>query len=256
MQTGPYQVFVVSSTDGGDTWSDPVQISHDGTNAFSWVTAGANGRVAAAWYSSDEASENGSFLLDDLKHAEFSTKMALSLDAAAAQPHYQIATVSEHPIKYGSICTAGLGCTLNGGDRSLGDFLEVGHDDSGRLYESFVDDTSTVVTAPTNPSGDFADNGPPVIAVQIAGPGINGGAVSGPGQGPGVPYDSVTDPAGDAVLPALTQRTPAGDNLDLLASSLSRDENGLVITMQAKDLSSLTAAPALVALSAGTRRSG
>jgi len=245
VQTGPYQVFVVSSSDAGKTWSDPVQITHDGTNAFSWVTAGSNGRVAAAWYASNEASEKGSFVLDDLKHAEFSTQMGLSLDANTAKPHYQVATVSEHPIKYGSICTAGLGCTLNGGDRSLGDFLEVGHDDSGRLYESFVDDTSNVVTAPTNPAGDFADNGPPVVARQIAGPSLDASTdvITGPGAGPGVPYAAVTDPSGDAVLPALGQRTPAGDNLDLLGSSLSRDANGLVLTMKVKDLSALTVAP-------------
>jgi hypothetical protein len=245
VQTGPYQVFIVSSTDGGKTWSDPVQVSHDGTNAFSWVTAGSTGRVAAAWYSSNEASEKGSYVLDDLKHAEFSTKMALSLDATAATPQYQIATVSEHPIKFGSICTAGLGCTLNGGDRSLGDYLEVGHDDSGRLYESFVDDTSSVVTAPTNPSGDFADNGPPVIARQIAGPSLEAstGSISSAAGGPGTPYNSVSDPAGDAVFPALGQRTPAGDNLDLLGSSISRDANGLVVTMKVKDLSSLAVSP-------------
>lgn len=243
VQTGPYQVFVVSSTDGGSTWSDPVQVTHHGTNAFSWVTAGSDGRVAAAWYASNEASENGSFVLDDLKHAEFSTQMGLSVDAAAAQPHYQIATVSEHPIKYGSICTAGLGCTLNGGDRSLGDFLEVGHDDSGRLYESFVDDTSNIVTAPTNPAGDFADNGPPVVARQIAGPSLVAGSITSAGGGPGVPYTKVADPTGDAVFPDLGQRTPAGDNLDLTASSLSRDSKGLVVTMKVKDLSSLQVSP-------------
>ncbi len=246
VQTGPYQVFVVSSTDNGKTWSDPVQITHHGTNAFSWVTAGSDGRVAAAWYASNEASEGGSYVLDDLKHAEFSTQMGLSLDATAARPHYQIATVSEHPIKYGSICTAGLGCTLNGGDRSLGDFLEVGHDDRGRLYELFVDDTSTVITAPTNPSGDFANNGPNVISVQVGGPSLyaSKGAITGPGAGPGVPYDAVTDPTGDAALPALGQRTPAGDNLDLVKSSVTREKKGIAVTMKVKDLSSLQVDPA------------
>lgn len=244
--TGPYQVYVVSSTDGGKSWSDPVQVSRDGTNAFSWITAGSDGRVAVAWYSANEASEHGSFVLDDLKHAEFSTKMALSLDATDTRPAYQIATVSEHPIKYGSICTAGLGCTLNGGDRSLGDFLEVSHDDQGRLYESYVDDTSTVVTPPTNPSGDFADNGPPVVSQQIGGPSLiaSAGTISGPGSGPGVPVNKVADRAGDAVLPALGQRTPAGSNLDLVGSQVTRDSKGLVVTMKLKDLSALQVSPA------------
>jgi hypothetical protein len=248
-QTGPYQVFVVSSTDGGKSWSKPVQVTRTGTNGFSWVTAGSNGRVAAAWYHSSEASEKGSFVLDDLKHAEFSTQMGLSLDAHAlngTHPHvptYQIATVSEHPIKYGSICTAGLGCTLNGGDRSLGDFLEVGHNDSGRLYESYVDDTSSYFTPPLTPQGDNASNGPPVIAVQIGGPSLTGGRIHSRGKGPGVPYGHVSDPTGDAAWPDLGRRTPATANKDLLASSMTRDKNGLVLHMQVKNLADLSTRP-------------
>ena len=45
---GPYQTYVVSSIDGNH-WSKPVLVSQGGSNAFSWITAGSNGRAAVAW---------------------------------------------------------------------------------------------------------------------------------------------------------------------------------------------------------------
>ena len=43
--------------------------------------------------------------------------------------------MSEHPVKHGQICTNGLGC-VTGGDRSLGDFLQVATDNRG-IVEAF-----------------------------------------------------------------------------------------------------------------------
>src|SRR5436305_63315 len=42
---GPYQTYIVASTDG-DHWGKPMLVSRDGSNAFSWVNAGSSGRVA------------------------------------------------------------------------------------------------------------------------------------------------------------------------------------------------------------------
>src|SRR3954471_22312550 len=237
---GPYQTYVVSSKDG-DHWGKPVLVSHGGYNAFSWVTAGSSGRVAVAWYHANETNENGHYLLDDLTHAEISVQVGESLDALSKHPHWNVTTVSEHPIKYGPICTSGTTCTVSMGDRSLGDYLEVNHDAQGALVLAYVDDTSNTYT--TGPTGAVAENGPTVIVKQIGGPSLLSGTITGPGRGPGAPYNAVSDGTGDAVYSADAQRTAAGDNLDLTGAKISQDSHGLVITMHAKSLSSLQVAP-------------
>jgi hypothetical protein len=238
--SGPYHVYVVSSRDG-KTWSKPVEVSGGGANAFSWVTAGSNGRAAVAWYHANEAKEHGSYLLDDLHHAEISVQVGESLDALKSNPTWHVSTVSEHPIKYGPLCTQGLGCTVSMGDRSLGDFLEVNHDARGALAISYVDDTSNTFT--TGPTGDVAENGPAVVAKQIGGPSLVKGRVRGPGSGPAAPWGSVGDVTGDASFHQAGQTNPAGANLDLVGGAIREDAKGLVITMRAKSLQSLQVSP-------------
>ena len=260
--SGPYEVYVASSVDGTH-WNPPVQVSSapNTSNAFPWITAGSNGRVAVAWYSANETHEkpvtggvNGTisnqtaspdplgYRFDELNHAEFSVQAGVSLDALSRTAKYSVVTVSEHPIKYGPICTQGLGCSITQGDRSLGDFLQVNHDARGALVFSYVDDTSNYFS--TGPTGAVASSGPTVVVREIGGPGLESGTINGPGAGPAVPIGSVTDPTGDADYSANSQRTPAGDNLDLTYASLSRYSGGLIATMRVKSLASLAVSPA------------
>jgi hypothetical protein len=239
--TGPYETYVVASKDGYH-WGRPSLASRGGgSNAFSWVNAGSSGRVAVAWYHANEQSEKGSYVLDDLAHAEISVQVGESLNALAKHPTWHVSTVSEHPIKYGPLCTQGLNCTVSMGDRSLGDFLEVNHDARGALALSFVDDTSN--TYSTGPTGAVAENGSSVIVKQIAGPSLIKGSIRGAGKGPGAPWRVVTDPKGDDFYNADSRRTAAGANLDLTGASIREDAKGLVVTMHVKSLSSLLVSP-------------
>jgi hypothetical protein len=233
----PYGVYVNVSKDGGNTWGPSVLVSKDGSNAFPWLTAGSAGRVAVAWYHANEEGEKGGYAFDDLAHAEFSVQVAQSIDALAATPHYTVTTASEHPIKYGPICTAGTTCTVSMGDRSLGDYLNLGVAQDGGLALVYVDDTSNSFS--TGPTGAVAENGPPVYQHQIGGPSM----IAGKTPHGSLPVDSVADPSGDSIYSANAQRTPAGDNLDLTASSITEDAKGLVITMKVKALESLSVDP-------------
>ncbi|HET6818873.1 MAG TPA: hypothetical protein VFH66_16715, partial [Mycobacteriales bacterium] len=236
-----YKTYVVASRDGIH-WGKPQLASKPGgSDAFSWVTAGSSGRVAVAWYHANETNEKGGYMLDDLAHAEISVQVGESLNALSAHPKWTVTTVSEHPIKYGPICTAGTTCTVSMGDRSLGDYLEVNHDAKGALVLAFVDDTSNTYTV--GPTGAVAENGPVVIVKQIGGPSLVAGTITGPGKGAGAPYNAVTDATGDDYYNANAQSTPAGANLDLTGAKISQDSHGLVITMHAKSLSSLQVSP-------------
>jgi hypothetical protein len=253
--TAPERVYVVHSlttapAKGAVTWSAPEPISSGGTNTFPWIVAGSNGRVDVAWYHADETSEQGTcasgsgtctnYGAASLTHAEWSVELGQSLNAHADQSAYTVNPVSEHPVKYGQICTNGLGC-VTGGDRSLGDFLQVSIDNRGAALVSYVDDTSADTAAGENA-------GPEEISHQIGGPSLlaSVGSISGPNGGPGLNSDRVHDRAGDAFYSANGSRTPASPNLDLLGASLQDGPNGtLIASIDVKDLSSLTVSPSV-----------
>jgi hypothetical protein len=244
--TAPERIYVVHSLApaGADPssvrWSKPKAISGSGTNTFPWITAGSDGRVDVAWYHTGTTSTGGAFGAANLTDAEWTVQLGQSLNAHDTAPSYAIATVSEHPVKYGQICTNGLGC-VTGGDRSLGDFLQVATDNQGAAVVSYVDDTSADTAAGENA-------GPEVISRQIGGPSLlaSVGTISGPGAGPGTALDHVTDPKGDADYSANTTRTPASPNLDLVGASVVDDKGEtLTVTIKVKSLADLTVSPTL-----------
>ncbi|HET9691245.1 MAG TPA: hypothetical protein VFP61_08830 [Acidimicrobiales bacterium] len=250
--SAPEQVYVVHSTapattPGSVTWSAPTKVTSAGTNTFPWLTAGDDGRVDVAWYHTDETSEPGTCLSSgsgtctlygaaNLLHAEWTVQMGQSIDAHDTAPAYQLATVSEHPVKYGQICTNGIGCAT-GGDRSLGDYLQVGTDNQGAAVISYVDDTSA-------DTADGENAGPEEISRQIGGYSLKAsvGTIAGPGGGPGLATDAVSDPTGDAFYSANGTETAAPANLDLTSASLTDGPGGtLVAKIKVPGLTSLAA---------------
>ena len=258
--TAPEQIYVVHSLAPATmsdpskvTWSAPQQITGTGTsagtNTFPWITAGSDGRVDVAYYHTAELSEPGTcasgsgtctlYGAASLTKAEWSVQLAQTINAHDSSPNYTAANVSEGYVKQGQICTNGLGC-VSGGDRSLGDFLQVGIDNQGAAVVSYVFDTSADTSGGENA-------GPEVISRQISGPSLlaSVGTVS-QGNGPGVPMGSVTDPTGDAFFSQNGSRTPAGDNLDLTGASLANGPGKtLVAKIDVKSLASLSASPAV-----------
>ena len=95
-----------------------------GTNTFPWITAGSDGRVDVAWYHTDDDERRRRVRRGHLTNAEWSVQLGQSLEPTRTTPAYSIAPRQRAPVKYGQICTNGLGCAT-GGDRSLGDFLQV-----------------------------------------------------------------------------------------------------------------------------------
>jgi hypothetical protein len=250
--TAPEQIYVVHSLApaGADPstvrFSAPQRISgagiSAGTNTFPWVTAGSDGRVDVAWYHTDESSEQGTcasgsgtctlYGAGSFQNAEWSVQLAQSLDAHGAGT-YALTPVSEGYVKHGQICTNGIGCAT-GGDRSLGDFLQVDIDRQGAAVVSYVFDTSADTSA-----GE--DTGPEVISRQIDGPSLlaSTGSVTQNG-GPGLAMGSVSDPTGDADLSQNGTRTAASDNLDLTGASLANGPGStLVAQIHLRSLHSL-----------------
>jgi hypothetical protein len=255
--TKPEQIYVVHSRQPATmknpsaiTWSRPRRItgahrgSSAGTNTFPWITAGSRGRVAVAYYHTRDASQAGPvFGAANLTHAEWTVQVAESLNALGKAPRYRHAAVSDGPIKYGQICTNGLGCAT-GGDRSLGDFLQVAPARNGALLVSYVNDTGGNVQA-----GE--DTGPEVISRQISGPGLFAGKRVSVNGGPRRASGHVRDRRGDAFYSANGSRVSADKNgasrLDLTAASIRqpRHKGYLVATLRLRSLKSIAGNPTL-----------
>ncbi len=252
--TAPEQIYVVHSLEPAGsnpsaiTWSPPQEITGSGlsagTNTFPWITAGSDGRVAVAWYHTGETSEQGTcasgsgtctlYGASSLQNAEWSVQMGQSLNAHDGTPSYTTADVSEAYVKHGPICTNGIGCAT-GGDRSLGDFLQVSTDNQGAALVSYVFDTS-------QDTSDGENAGPEVVSRQISGPSLLASSPTvSQGNGPGVPMGSVTDPIGDAYLSQDGTDTPASSNLDLTGASLANGPGQtLIAKINVHSLASLT----------------
>lgn len=237
---GPYHVYVNTSRDGGHTWSKSLKVSRSGSNAFPWITAGTSGRVGVAWYHANKEGESGDYTFDGLKHAQFDVEVAQSMDALSATPHYNVVTATEHPMKYGPICTAGTACAATMGDRSLGDYLNIGIDDEGALAVVYVDDSSNSYTV--GPLGDVAENGPPVIQKQITGPSMIAGKTI---KRTAFPFDKVKDPSNDAYYNMHSMRTLGSTNLDLTDAAVVEEPGGVQITMKVRSLESTAVSPTL-----------
>lgn len=137
------RVRVVASTDGGDTWGAPLNLSAENvTGVFPWVDANANGTVAVVWYEADLPGPS------DAIDAAWWPKHASLLLTESGLALGDVQRLSADKVHQGAICTSGLGCVVDGRseDRRLLDFFEVDVDDAGRSHVAF---TTTQTDVPT-----------------------------------------------------------------------------------------------------------
>ena len=239
----PWRVWFAHSTDTAGTtigdcsvpvqggkWSTPVPLTGspstaDGVAAtpipsanyavMPWLTAGSGGKVDLVYYGSTAATG----LQPDSQAATWYLHMAQSLDGGSTWTDEQ---ASETPNHVSSICFSGIGCTAQtppGGDRNLLDFFQVKLDSTGRAVIIYTDDDNTAACAPT------CSKGIGLISElqQATGPSLYSGNVPALAGGLSQSLDTrvaganadVTDPAGDAVLPA-TGHNISGSNVPAL----------------------------------------
>ena len=223
------------STNEGNTWSTPIQIDTSGSpdgvlhnNVFAWIAAGDDGRVNIAWYGTTGLSNpndptcgqtalippqppsrniNGP---DSTTGALWSLWFVQSLNAHDANPTFTAPVrASSHHNHSGTIQTL-LGGQC--GDRQgLGDFLQLRTGAQGEAQISYADSNNISHTLTSHAMFVRQDSGTGLIAgsspVNIAGL---------------KPFNSVTDPAGDAKYQVLGTSNEANmPQLDILASSVA-----------------------------------
>src|SRR5205807_7713171 len=179
---GATTIYLATSTDGGASWSAPINVSSHvsglATNVFPWVAAGSAGRVDIVWYGTPTLGScpnepcgagfiNGSWNV----YMAQTLNAVTSSGAANANPSFTTARVSEYPVHTGTICEFGIACTT-GGDRGLLDFIQVQADPSGAADIVYADGANDDFNGGTTSAVvDFVQ--------QTGGPGLFGGNISG-----------------------------------------------------------------------------
>jgi hypothetical protein len=227
------------ASSGWKKWSKPVRLSAPPArmNVMPWIVAGAKGRLAAAWYGTEEAKSLGDV------HQAWDVYLAMVSGADTAKPKIEQVKATKHPMHYGSICFAGVGCIAEQGNRNLADFFEVNYDPETGAVFIVYDDTSnelaqviagTDMQIPVPIDGVADHRGAPVVTLlrQNGGIGLLGkpivsAAAFGPGRLTGKAGNAAFDPAygGDHV-----------DGLDARGLSLSAEGADLVFKLAVSSL--------------------
>ncbi len=137
VEGGPINVMLVSSSDGGDTWSKPYRVNKDATghsHIYTTISAGDAGVVDVAWYTGSTTDPDSS---DNVWHLDF----AQVRKANTASPQIKQSRPYPAVIHKGDICLQGILCEL-GGDRSLLDFFQIQVGPDGRANIAFANNAS------------------------------------------------------------------------------------------------------------------
>jgi hypothetical protein len=226
-------VYYSATTDEGATWTTPKKVNSAPAvnNTFTWAAAGADGNLAVIWLGTDRTGDPNSFpsWYNDRVAAtgvKWYGYAAAVQNATSANPTITQGRFTEHPSYYGQICTGGPFCPVQGGDRSMADFISVAIANDGRIRIVYPDVSSQ-------------HHGAHLMEVrQLGGPNLGGGAAFDDAQ----PSNPMADPTGDAQWP---HYSPAGPGANMPAYDLTRvrlsqpNANTLRVEMTLNDLTSL-----------------
>ncbi len=247
-------IYMVTSTDRGDTWSQPKRVSPPtmtGTIIMPWVVAGDPGRAAVAWYRGSMPG-NPNTLAN-----EWTIHMAQTLNALDAAPAFQTVQVSQNVIHRGEICLEGTLCDATGRDRSFLEYPSIDMDSKGAAVIVYNDNTNQsegpyvmLAKQATGPSllasvGRLGtETGAVTVSSPSAGASINGDLLTLEGTHSVPPKNFDRDELGDA------RYSPTGASLpgaDLRSVALREQGDSLVLEMQVADLSSSAMTNAMTA---------
>src|SRR5438067_2076045 len=216
LATGDTLLKYSFSTDQGNTWSTPITIDTSGSpigalrnNVLAWIAAGDDGRVGIAWYGTPGAPTYPSNGPDACPATcNWSVWYTQSLNAHSASPTFTAPVqASEHFVHRGSIQTL-IGHQT--GDRTLGDFIQLRIGSQGEAEISYSD--SNNIDEGNAPHATFVrQNGGEGLLATISPVNISGLN----------PFNSVSDPLGDARYEANSTVSANMPQLDILGSSVT-----------------------------------
>ena len=188
------KVYLMSSTDQGQTWLPPVQVNNGPETSYAilpWMTAGSPGVVDLTWY--------GSNITTSTQSADWHLYFAQTTNATSATPTFTQVQAISQVVHKKDICLKGGACGSTG-NRSLAEYYQIALDPDGNAHIAFTD------TVNSNTTGDgrtwytkqidgpraYAPPAPPTastFAANVPMPGTSPASIGG-GAEPGIKVDS------------------------------------------------------------------
>jgi hypothetical protein len=139
-----FDIWFSHSTTKASTWSTPALVNNDGgTNFFPWIAAGSSGRVDFIYLHTPDLAPS------DTKLSPWYTKFAQTTDGTDAIPKFGVTSASSGIMHVGGICTNGIFCSVNSGNRDLADSISIAIDRGGSAALAWTDQGS-VLHGPTD----------------------------------------------------------------------------------------------------------
>jgi len=156
------------SRDEGSSW-DVIQVTElDGCRVFPWIAGGDEGRIAMAWYNTNDTGNPNN--LDD---SVWDFVVAITTNALEVDPLFEYVVV-DPAAHVGSVRTSGLdGDDGQTPDRDLGDYIGIDIDEYGRVIVAFGHDGDDGVNARQIPCLFGRQNEGPFLLENVEGPVAN-----------------------------------------------------------------------------------
>ena len=121
-----FDIWFSHSSNKAQTWSAPVKVNSDkGTHFFPWIAAGSTGRVDFIWLGSPD------YTPTDAEQSPWYATFAQTTNGTDANPKFNQTAASSSVMHVGGICTNGIFCTVNSGNRDLADSISIAIDRGG-----------------------------------------------------------------------------------------------------------------------------
>jgi hypothetical protein len=139
-----FDIWFSHSSNNAVTWSQPVQVNSDkGTHFFPWIAAGSTGRVDFIWLNSPD------YTPSDPEQSPWVVTFAQTTNGTDLSPKFNQTSASSSVMHVGGICTNGIFCTVNSGNRDLADSISIAVDRGGSAALVWTDQ-GTILHGPTS----------------------------------------------------------------------------------------------------------